>query len=256
MQLELEPRDDAEVAAASAQAPQQVLVLGLARVHEPAVGRHDVGGDEVVAREAELPHRPADAAAEREAGDAGRRHEPAGGRESVCLRLVVDVGPHRTAADGRAAGDRVDADLVHLREVDHDSVVDRREAGDAVAAAADCDRQVVAAREADGRDHVGDAGAAHDECGTALVCSVPDPRGLLIAGVARRHDLAVDRLAQFLHCCLSERPRTDGGHLVPFVGGQRATLSAVSLHPLSGHFASCARRSSTLATPSASSRAA
>ena len=143
-------------------------------MHERAVCRYHVGGDEVVAREAELPHRPPDAASEREPGDTGRRHEPAGGRETVCLRLVVDVGPDRTAADGRTAGDRVDADIVHLREVDHDSVVDRREAGDAVAPAADCDRQVVAACEADGHDDVGGAGAAHDDCRAALVCTVPD----------------------------------------------------------------------------------
>ena len=81
---------------------KQVGVLGLARVDEPAVGGDDVGADEVVAGEAVLAHQPADAAAEREAGDAGGRDEAAGRREPVRLRLVVDVGPHGAAADGRA----------------------------------------------------------------------------------------------------------------------------------------------------------
>ena len=106
MEVELELRHDAEVAAAAAQPPQQLRVLGLAGVDEPPVRGDDVGGDQVVAREAELAHRPADAAAEREPGDAGARHEPAGRREAVRLRLVVDVGPDRASADlaRRAAG--------------------------------------------------------------------------------------------------------------------------------------------------------
>ena len=66
--------------------------------------------DEVVAGEAVLAHQPADAAAEREAGDAGGRDEAAGRREAVRLRLVVDVGPDGAAADGRAPRGRVDAD--------------------------------------------------------------------------------------------------------------------------------------------------
>ena len=165
MQFELELRDDAEVAAAAAQAPEQVGVLGLGRVDEPAVCGDDVGADEVVAGEAVLAHQPADAAAEREAADAGGRDEPAGRCEPVCLGLVVDVGPDRAAADRRAAGGRVDANAAHRREVDHDPVVARREARDAVAAAAYGDREVVAARETDRRDHVGGAGAADDERG-------------------------------------------------------------------------------------------
>ncbi len=106
MEVELELRDDAEVAAATAQSPEQVRVVGLARVDEPAVRRDDVGRDEVVAREAELAHRPADAAAEREPGDTGGRDEAARRREPVRLGLVVDVGhvaPPPTVAR-RAAG--------------------------------------------------------------------------------------------------------------------------------------------------------
>ena len=75
---------------------QQVGVLGLDRVHEPAVGGDHVGADQVVAGEAVLAHQPADAAAEREAADAGRRDQAAGGREPVRLGLVVDVAPRRT----------------------------------------------------------------------------------------------------------------------------------------------------------------
>ena len=101
-------------------------------MHELAVGGDDVGADEVVAGEAVLAHQPADAAAEREAADAGRGDEAAGRREAVRLRLVVDVGPDRAAADVGDAGRDVDAHLAHRREVDDHAVVAGREPGDAV----------------------------------------------------------------------------------------------------------------------------
>ena len=185
--VELELGDDPEVAAAAAQPPEELGVLGLARVHEPAVRGDDVGADEVVAREAVLAHQPADAAAEREAGDAGRRDQAAGRREPVRLRLVVDVGPHRAAADvARAARPDRRARSRIAREVDHDPVVAGREARDAVAAAAHGDREVVAAREPDRRDHVGRAAAADDQRRPPLVVHpVPDPARLGVAVVAR-----------------------------------------------------------------------
>ncbi len=67
MQLVFERRDDAEVAAAAAQRPEQILVFCLARDEEPAVGRHDVGRDQVVARQAERAREISDPAAERQA---------------------------------------------------------------------------------------------------------------------------------------------------------------------------------------------
>ena len=114
-----------------------------------------------------------------------RRDEAAGRREPVRLRLVVDVGPDGAAANGRPARDRIDANLGHRREVDHDPVVAGGEAGDAVAAAAHGDRQAVAAREADRRDHVRGAAAADDDRRPAIiVLAVPDLARLGVAVVA------------------------------------------------------------------------
>ncbi len=102
MQLEFELGDDPEVTAAAAQAPEQVGVLVRAGVQQPAVGGDEIGADEVVAGEAVLAHQPADPTAERVPGDTRRRYEASGGGEAVRLRLVVDVGPDRAAADVRA----------------------------------------------------------------------------------------------------------------------------------------------------------
>ena len=82
---------------------KQVGVLGLARVDEPTVRGDHVGADEVVAGETVLAHQPADAAAEREAGDARGRDQPAGRGQGVRLRLVVDVAPDRTRGRRRRA---------------------------------------------------------------------------------------------------------------------------------------------------------
>src|SRR5204862_7817673 len=93
---------DAEVAAAAAQAPEQLRVLAGARAHHVPLGGDDVGRTQVVRGQAVLAHQPADAAAERQAGDAGARDEPAGRREPERLRLVVEAGPGDA---GLGAGD-------------------------------------------------------------------------------------------------------------------------------------------------------
>ena len=212
--------------------------------------------DEVVAGESELPHRPADAAAEREARDAGGRDEAARGREAVRLRLVVDVGPDGAAAHRGAPRGGIDVDLVHLREIDHDPVVAGREPGDAVAPAADCDLEVVAAGEAHRGRHVAGGGAADDERRAPVVSAVPHLARLRVAGVGRGDHLAFDALSQLLHRRFSKHPRTRDCHDVPFVRGMRGVLSSEALRGLSGHFASWASRSSMCAVPRASSRAA
>ncbi len=123
---------DAEVPAAAAQAPEQLAVLVLARVHQTTVGGDHVGRHQVVAGQAVLAHEPTDAAAEREAGDAGARHEPAGHGQAEGLRLVVELGPGEARLRGCGLRLHVDADALHRREVDHDPAVAGGEAGDAV----------------------------------------------------------------------------------------------------------------------------
>ena len=79
VQAELEVGHDTEVAAAAAKRTEEVGVVVFARVHELAVRGHDVGGDEIVERQPVPAREVPDAAAEGEAGDAGRRHDAAHG---------------------------------------------------------------------------------------------------------------------------------------------------------------------------------
>ena len=73
----------------------------------------------------------------------------------------------------------------------------------------------VAAREADGCDHVGGARAADDEGRpAAVVRAVPDPRRLRVAVVVRGQDLSLDGLAQLLDRCFPEYRGNGLAHVV------------------------------------------
>jgi hypothetical protein len=73
---ERERGDDAEIAAAAAQRPEQVAVRGRAGRDERPVGEHDVGFEQVVDGQAETPGQVADAAAERKSANSS------GGKEA------------------------------------------------------------------------------------------------------------------------------------------------------------------------------
>ena len=157
---------------------------------ELAVGRDDLGGEEVVDREAVLAHEPADATAEGEPGDAGVAHDAAGGGQTVRLRLVVDVAPQRTTLHpGRAVGG-VDPHGPHRREVDDDPVVANGGAGHVVASAPYGDLQVVVAGETHGRDHVGGPDASGDQARAPVDGAVPDCSGGVVVGVVGTDQLA------------------------------------------------------------------
>ena len=154
MQAELELGHHAEVAAAAAQAPEQLGVLALARAHRLPVGGDQVGRDQVVAGQAVLAHQPADAAAEREPGDAGGGDEAAGRGQAEGLGLGVELAPGEAALGPHGARLGVDPDALHRREVDHQAAVAGGVAGHVVAAAAHGDGQALAAGEADRGDDV------------------------------------------------------------------------------------------------------
>src|SRR5581483_7050037 len=118
--------------------------------------------------------------------------------------------------------------------------------------------QVVRAREADRDDDVGRAGALHDERRPpSVVCAVPDPCGLVVAGVVGRAHLAADRLAELLNRRLAEDRRDRSRHLrLLSLAAFEGVVPPPALPPLSGGLASSRSRSSTVAAAGASSRAA
>ena len=198
VKAKLELGDDPEVAAAAAQAPEEVGVLGLARRDELAVGGDQVDGEQLVDRQPVLSMKPADAAAERQAGDAGVGDDPARGREPERLGLAVELAPEHAGLDPRRARLRVDADPLHRPQVDDDAAVADRQARIAVAPASDGDREAGAPGEPDRRHHVGHAGAARDQRREAIDRPVPDPAVLVVGRAAGADELALERRAQLV----------------------------------------------------------
>ena len=95
-------RDDAEVGAGAADRPEQVGVLvAVRRARIAAVGGDDLDRHQVVDRPAEAAGEVAEAAAERQAGDADLGEEAEHGGEPVLLRRPVDVAQQAAGSDVR-----------------------------------------------------------------------------------------------------------------------------------------------------------
>src|SRR5205085_1647935 len=190
--------DDAEVAAAATEPPEELGVLVFGRGDDLALGGDDVGADQVVGGEAELALEPAAAGAEREADDAGARHAPAGDGEPERQRLSVERAPVETGLSAYGVRVRVDADTRHRAHVEDDPVVDGREAGDGVASGPDRKRKPGRARETDRADDVGGPGRPEDHPRPAVEHAVEDGAPLVVGRIARLDDLAA-KLPPQLH---------------------------------------------------------
>jgi hypothetical protein len=110
VQPELELSHDPEVAAATAQAPEQVGVVGFGRPHDVPAGGDRFEGRHVVARQPVLAREPAHAAAEGEPADAGVRHVAPCRRQPVLLRGQVEGAEQGPDLDPRAPGLGIDPD--------------------------------------------------------------------------------------------------------------------------------------------------
>ena len=186
VQPELEAGRDAEVAAAAADRPEEVRVRLGVRAQELAVRGHDLGGQQVVDREAVLADEVADAAAQRDPADPDRAGVAEPGREAVGCRRgrVFAGGQPRLGPGGAAFG--IDLQRPHVREVEHDPPVGDAVTGDAVAAAADGQLQPGLARQRDDASDVGRVRGPDDDRRPAVDPAVEDGAGLVVLGVVRR----------------------------------------------------------------------
>ena len=96
MQAKFERCDDAEIATATFERPEQIRVGSLADAQQTTIGSHDVRRNKVVTRHAERSAEPTLASSQSQARDTGRRHDSTDGNETEGLRLAVDVAPRGT----------------------------------------------------------------------------------------------------------------------------------------------------------------
>ncbi|MNM78458.1 hypothetical protein D3C81_903610 [compost metagenome] len=207
VQLELEQRDHAEVAAATAQGPEQVGLLGGAGPAALAIGGHHLAAEQVIHSHAVLARQPAKPAAERQPGHAGGGVDAERRGQPERLRLVVEIGQQGAAADPGHFFLGIDLDTAVRGEVDDQPVRADRTACDIVSAAAHGQHQPAVSREVDGLDHVGGARTLHDDGGPLVHSGVPDGAGRVIARVGGQQDLAAHGLAQHV-----EMGRGQGWH--------------------------------------------
>ena len=185
MQPEEERGDDAEVAAAAAQRPEEIGVLRLAGGDEAAVGQHHVGLEQVVDGQAELAGEVAEPAAEGDAADAGGGDDAAGGGQPEGVGGVVQIAQRaRRPRRGRCGlpGRRGRRSSGERSMTSPSSQVPRP--GPLWPPPRMATRRPLLAGEVDRGDDVGDVGALGDEGRVLVDHRVVDRAGLVVAGVA------------------------------------------------------------------------
>ena len=157
MALELERGDDAEVAAAAAERPQEVRVAIRPGDDLLAGRRDDLGPDQVVAGEPRTPDSQPIPPPRVRSADAGVAECPADDRE-----VMRPAPPRRRPPRGRRPRRGTirftgsTRDLAPIAHVDDEGAIGHRMAGDAVPAAADRDRQAEVGGSHDRGDDVVD----------------------------------------------------------------------------------------------------
>src|SRR5262245_25578431 len=188
--LELERSGDAEVAAATTHRPEEVGVLVRTGPAHAAVGHDQLYRAQVVEGQAVLGHEPAQATAQREAGDASGAYHASGRGQPMDLRLAVVFLPEDAALGSRDLRSGIDMDPLHRRQVDHEPVVDGGPTGHVVAATADGHFQIQRPGELHGVGYVGGAPASGDERRALIDETIVNTPSLFVAGVARLEELA------------------------------------------------------------------
>ena len=189
MRAQREVRHDAEAAAAAAQRPEEVRVVGGVDPSPPAVGGDDRQGHDVVERQPEGAAGEPHAAAERQPAEPDRRARAGRDGDAVGGQGRVDVDELRAGAGADPPAAVAQAHGAQAAQVEHDARVGRRVARVAVAARAGHDGHVVPSRPADGRLHVADVAGPDDGDRVAAVpARVVDVRRRAEAALPGRQD--------------------------------------------------------------------
>ena len=185
VQRELELGDDAEVAAAAAQRPEQAGVLAGRGAQDLAVSGNDLRGQQAVDGQAEAAHQAADTTAEGEPGRAGVTHHAGRKDQAVLLSRAVDLAEQRPAADRGPLRLGVNPYVAELTQVDDEAVVADAVPGHRVPAAAHGDEQALGAGVANRGGYVRCRSRLGDQGRPAVVHGVPDGAGGIVADLVR-----------------------------------------------------------------------
>ena len=135
---------------------------------------------------------PSEAAAKCQPGDPRRRDYAACAREPVDLRLAVVFAPGDAALRARRVRSWIDMDAFHERQIDHDSAVERRTAGNVMAATPHRDLDTMLAREVHSIDDVCHALAARNQERPFVDQAVVDAPRVLVPGIGWLEQLSAE----------------------------------------------------------------
>src|SRR5688572_33232818 len=93
MQLIFERGHDTKVSTPAANSPKEIGLFVLARAENLAASGHEFDGLEVVEGKAILAHQPTQPATERKPRDPRAGDHPARDRQTMQLRLAIELGP-------------------------------------------------------------------------------------------------------------------------------------------------------------------
>ena len=196
MGLEQEAGHHAEIAAAAAKRPEEIGILRLVRGHEPTVGQHHVGLDQIIDGEPELAAQVARPSGKREPRDAGGRDDAERHSQSERVRRVIDLSGQAARGDPHGLGRRIDPYALHHRKIDNETIIDAAESGSIMAAATNGDGQILLAAEVHSRDHIGRVGAARDQMRPLVDHRVIKLARLIVFGVVAADKRAAQALRE------------------------------------------------------------
>ena len=145
-------------------------------------------------------HQPTISAAQRQSGNADLGIRPAGNRQTEGLSCAVEFAPQHSALGLRAAGCCIDLNCLHVREVDHKSIIADRCTGTTVSASTDCNEKLVLAGKPQCDHDLLLFCAKDDQRGSTIDPSVPDLSSRVVSGVVWRHEAATQVLTKGRNC--------------------------------------------------------
>jgi hypothetical protein len=99
------------------------------------------------------------------------------------MRGVIHISPGTTTLNADRTRHGIDANALHTREIDDQTIIARAKTTAIVAAATHGDEHVVLAGEMDRSDDVGDIGAPHDQARMPVNHTIIDLASRLVAGI-------------------------------------------------------------------------
>lgn len=170
--LEAELRYHSEIAAAPANAPELFRLNVRTGMQCATLGSDEVSAQQIVDRQAKAPAQPSHAA-QREPRNSCVRNDSSRRYKSGSGTCHIQMPKQCTTLDFRGAGHGVNDDTVHCRQIEDDSAIAGRQAGEAMATAPDCQQSTVFSRKLHGPCNLGGRSRADNRGRAPIYRAVP-----------------------------------------------------------------------------------